>query len=961
MTTELSTFLKQFVSTGQKDEDGKAIFTHTSLQPKASYNIPDDKRAELHHLIAESIYYRKPVYLTERPLKVKPITIDIDLKYPADYATRQHTERHIDKLLELYAQAIITHVDMPQGAPIDAYVFQRKDPYPKNGNMKDGLHILYPDICIDTDIQHVIRTEVLKKIDQFLDNPEIGSLPVKNTPDDVVDRAVISTNNWMMYGCMKMQLKPYKLTGIYRLNKPNPDQEMRFEQLQTGTTSLEDIETLVNHLSTHNVTKDRTYEIKAEFAHLLDEYKQKSTARKQRSKYNSANFMKKTIKNASENDEQKCQIDEAKQLTALLADWRADSYHHWIEVGLCLHNISPALHETWVDFSKKSESYDSSVDTERWYSFAEKKTGLNIGSLHRWARLDNPKKYKDVRRQMLQPLMMCSVSGSSQDVGAVIYKMYCYQYVCLDAKGHRWAEFVNHSWKITNEGISLKKKIGHEVLNEYLWLISYYNVTAIDHNDEQKDQYLHKSKSLTEITYKLRDMTFKEKVMKECIIMFHDAKFHESLNTNPYLIGLENGVYDLSQGVFRDGRPEDRVSITTGNDYPDFDENEVDLQAEISTMPQVQAIFDFMKQVFPKDATRRFMFLCLASHLEGYNREEFFYLWTGVGGNGKSKLLALFEMAFGEYCFKLPINLLTNKRSQPGSATPELAMSIGKRFGSFQEPDQGARVNTGLMKEFTGNDKMYWRGLYAEGGVMKPMFTPVLLCNDKPKMTSDDEGTWRRLVVIDFIARFVAGVPKGKYEFARNIHLDQAFPEWAPYFFAILGMYHKIYKVEGLKIPQEIKDATYDYRKQSDAYAMFMDDYFYPDPTGSIKLDDSYSIFKDWYSAEFNDKAPPRREYKSYIERKLNQQYGRGNKSGWCGYSLHHPDAVNTNPSTEPDLNSDMTKPKKTPQTTPKTAVPKSKPTPKFNKTPSSVQQAQAQAQAQLTPKTPVRIVLKKD
>lgn len=961
MTTELSNFLKQYLSSGQKDDDGKAIFTHTSLYPKASYNIPEDKRQELHRLIAESIFKRKPVYLTERPQKVKPITIDIDLKYPADYTTRQHDERHVKELLKLYSEAIITFIDLPDGVPIDAYVFQRKGPYPKGGNMKDGIHIMYPDICVDTDIQHIMRTYVLKKIGQFLDNPEIGVLPVKNSNDDVIDLSVISSTPWMMYGCIKPDCKPYQLSGIYRLD--NTGTEMKFEELQTGTSSLSDIEALVDHLSTHNVSKESVYGIRPEAASVLDEYQQKSTARKQRGKYNSANFMKKSIKNAAKDEEQKCLIDEAKQLTTLLADWRADSYHHWIEVGLCLHNISPLLHETWVEFSKRSENY-AEGDTERWYSFDEKKTGLNIGSLHRWARLDNPTKYKEVRRKMLRPLMISSVTGSSQDVAAVIYKMYCYQYVCLDGKGKKWAEFTNHSWKIANEGMSLKKKIGRDVLNEYLYLINYYNTTAIEHDDEQKEQFLHKSKSLTEITYKLRDITFKEKVMKECIIMFHDPKFHESLNTNPYLVGLENGVYDLEHGVFRDGRPEDRVSITTGNDYPDFDEADVDIDAETSSVPQIQAIFDFMKQVFPLPATRRFMYICLASHLEGYNREEYFYLWTGVGGNGKSKLLSLFEMAFGEYTFKLPINMLTSKRAQVGQATPELAMSIGKRFGSFQEPDEGARVNTGLMKEMSGNDKMYWRGMYAEGGIMKPMFTSVLLCNAKPKMGSDDEGTWRRLIVIDFIARFVAGKPTGKYEFARNIHLDKMFPEWAPYFFALLCMFHKVYRTEGLKVPKEILDATYDYRKQSDAYAQFLSDYFYKvegDEEAVIKLDDSYTIFKDWFSAEFNDKPPPRREFKLYVEKKLNQPYGRGNKAGWTGYVLQHPEAAGANISMDKDLTKSMAK--TTTMTEDSMAIVTSPNAAQIQTTSNDagpIESVSAAPKAPKPPKTPVTVVIKK-
>jgi P4 family phage/plasmid primase-like protien len=910
MTTELSSFLKKYNTTGQKDENGKAVFTHTSLQPKGAYSIPADKNDELYKLVASSIYYRKPVYLTEKPLPIKPITIDIDLKYPGDISTRQHNEQHINELLKLYSEAIITFVNLPEKHPIDAYVFQRKSPYPKDGNMKDGLHIIYPDICIDTNIQHVIRSEVLKKIDLFIDNVEIGALPIKNSRDDVVDISVISSGNWMMYGCMKPGLTPYKLHNIYRLD--NTHEEMLFDVLKADTSSLGDIESMVSHMSTHNVQKEDVYEIREELAGVLDEYLQKSTARKQRSKYNGAIFLKKQIKNVNDEENQRCQIEEAKELTTLLADWRAESYEHWMEVGLCLHNISLKLHDVWIEFSKRSDAFNPSVDVDKWFNFSECSTGLNIGSLHRWARLDNPTKYTAIRSKMLRPLMMCSVSGSSQDVAAVVYKMYKYQYICLDAKGRKWADFVNHSWRITSEGMSLKKKIGHEVLNEYLLLITFYNVSAIEHNDEQKEQFLHRGKILTEITYKLRDITFKEKVMKECIIMFHDPKFEESLNSSPYLIGMENGVYDLAQGLFRDGRPEDRVSITTGNDYPDFDEADVDLDGETSNIPAIQSIFDFMKQVFPKKQVRRYMFLCLASYLEGFNREEKIHFWTGVGGNGKSKLLTLFEMAYGEYCFKLPINLLTRPRNQPGQATPEVAMSIGRRFGSLQEPDEGAKINTGLMKEFTGNDKLYYRGLYAEGSSMKPMWSLVLLCNHKPKMTSDDEGTWRRLVVIEFISRFVEGTPKGKYEFPRNIHLEQSFPEWSPYFFAMLGMYYKVYKVEGLsKLPQEIEAATYDYRKASDAYAMFMDDYFHKDEQGSVKLDDSFHVFKDWYSSEFGEKPPPRREYKSYVERKLNQVYGRGNKSGWLGWTMIHPDALDkkdddVDPDDAPDLNNNL-------------------------------------------------------
>ena len=117
-------------------------------------------------------------------------------------------------------------------------------------------------------------------------------------------------------------------------------------------------------------------------------------------------------------------------------------------------------------------------------------------------------------------------------------------------------------------------------------------------------------------------------------------------------------------------------------------------------------------------------------------------------------------------------------------------------------------------------------------------------------------------------------------------------------------------------------------------------------------MDDSYTIFKDWYSSEFNEKAPARREFKSYVERKLNQQYGRGNKSGWYGYSLQHPESMDQGSSTNKnqgpglDFSSDMTS--KAPQTPRASQTLRTSQTPRAPQTPIKV------------PKTPVKINIKK-
>lgn len=142
--------------------------------------------------------------------------------------------------------------------------------------MKDGVHILYPDVCISTDIQLIIRTEVLKKIGTVLDNPEIGILPVKNAHDDIVDLSVIKRNCWLMFGCCKPGLRPYQLHRIFRMD--NSGEEMDFEEIPitkkiTGNTG--EIERLINKLSIHNVPDESTYDIREEHAEYLDEIMEK--------------------------------------------------------------------------------------------------------------------------------------------------------------------------------------------------------------------------------------------------------------------------------------------------------------------------------------------------------------------------------------------------------------------------------------------------------------------------------------------------------------------------------------------------------------------------------------------------------------------------------------------------------------------------------------------------------------
>src|SRR3972149_5090658 len=208
--TILMNFMRQFPASDDKP------FTHTSIA-KGSYHIPDEHIPKVYKLLGKAIKNGNEVHLTEKPTNPSQLKIDLDFRFELDVPDRLYTLNHIYDIVKLYNNAIKLYVDIPENV-IQAFVFQRDAPYKFKGNTKDGIHIMYPNVVIDTNIQFLIRDYVLDNCHNIFAN-----LPLKNSYDDVVDKAVIAKNNWLMYGCTKPNCKPYKLTHIlnYDLSKDN--------------------------------------------------------------------------------------------------------------------------------------------------------------------------------------------------------------------------------------------------------------------------------------------------------------------------------------------------------------------------------------------------------------------------------------------------------------------------------------------------------------------------------------------------------------------------------------------------------------------------------------------------------------------------------------------------------------------------------------------------------------------
>jgi phage/plasmid-associated DNA primase len=135
--------------------------------------------------------------------------------------------------------------------------------------------------------------------------------------------------------------------------------------------------------------------------------------------------------------------------------------------------------------------------------------------------------------------------------------------------------------------------------------------------------------SSNKIAQKLLDPRYKTGVWTEVCHLLRDNKFVEKLDTRPELIGFENGVYDIMDGRFRAGEPEDWLTFSTGYDFSQSDDEEAD-----------EEIKRFIASCFDSVDVCVYLLRALASCLYGYRRFEEFYILTGAGKGHPAHLWA---------------------------------------------------------------------------------------------------------------------------------------------------------------------------------------------------------------------------------------------------------------------------------------------------------------------------------
>ena len=293
-------------------------------------------------------------------------------------------------------------------------------------------------------------------------------------------------------------------------------------------------------------------------------------------------------------------------------------------------------------------------------------------------------------------------------------------------------------------------------------------------------------------------------------------------------------------------------------------------------------LYEFKMEQLPEDDY--FGFTVDQDHL--YLTDDFL-VHHNCGGNGKSKIIELFELAFGDYCGKLSVTNVTQKRPASNACTPELLKNKGKRFVTLQEPDDDEQIHVGAMKELTGGDKIQARGLHKDPIEFKPQWKIVMTSNVLPSVSANDNGTWRRIRVTEFISRFMEPKdmkPGKKYQFPIDYDLSTKLQQWPEAFMNILIKAYHNFDKNGLVEPPEVLKNTEAYKEESDCMLQFINECLEESPGEKIKIDETYFIFKEWYKNSGNtNKLPSKKDLKTNVS---NMFGNPDSKNYWRGVTF---------------------------------------------------------------------------
>lgn len=523
---------------------------------------------------------------------------------------------------------------------------------------------------------------------------------------------------------------------------------------------------------------------------------------------------------------------------------RFEEYKYWINVGMAIKNTfndEDEGVELFNYYSAKGSNYEGFEKTKcKYKTFTRRtKSGYTIATVYYYAIEDNKPKFIEIlskntfelgQTDICQYLKM--IAGHKflyKITGDNVYRLYCFN-------GQFWQ----------NDDTIMKKCISTELYNflKMVLIEVYWNSADFAKLKLKID--------------KLKLVSFKKDIVETYkeIGVDNNVKFDDKWR----LLGFTNCVYDMEEECFREYRYDDYISITTGYDWREPTEDEL------------QTVTKMIQTIMPIEDERNLYLQILSTSIEGRCLEKFI-IFNGSGGNGKGVIDDLLVIALGHYAL-MGNNAILFECSKTGS-NPEKANIHKKRLVIFREPSEKHKFENSVVKELTGGGTFSARSHHEKETEKDLHATIIVECNKKPLFTEDPTNAEiRRIIDLYFRSTFTEDtklLDDTKHIYLANSeYKTKEFQEKHKYaLLKILMDEHKKYYKQNnsmLTIPSQIEERTKLYLELScNIVQWFKDNYEFANDRSICKLKD---IFENFISSTYYcnlSKAEKRRYNKTFF------------------------------------------------------------------------------------------------
>ena len=387
---------------------------------------------------------------------------------------------------------------------------------------------------------------------------------------------------------------------------------------------------------------------------------------------------------------------------------------------------------------------------------------LTRRSIIYWASVCSPAKFRELSQNSNRAILGRYIYGHGGTLEHAMVAIYLSRVLAdrfvVDAvtlpngkSTYFWYEFVSSGQAMQpGEVWKWRREANPDELHKYLsdnvvMLLQQFSKEVCEkekdaRNDDETKYYKGIGKKLAATITKMYNNTFKNNVIDQARYHFRRRGFIKSLDSDPDIIGVANGILRLAGSGRRrsqliSGYHEWPVSRFTEVNYRPFDPEE----------PWTKLLLDAMKKIVPEIDMRVWLMMFLSTGLYHGLKDPVLLFWIGSGRNAKTFAARMTAKVLGDFATKLQISLLTSDRedaSKPNSAFMRLK---NRGFGYFEESNRCEVLNTSRLKEIVNPGEVTASEKFGAQETFEITSSVTSLSNFGFIIDTKDDGTWRRI------------------------------------------------------------------------------------------------------------------------------------------------------------------------------------------------------------------------